>query len=108
MHSLCINSAKSGIYNLADTKSRSTVELVKIINEVLKKSPKLWKVNKKLVIFIAKVCGGLGLPFSTQKMNKLTGNYEVSNNKILKELQVALPLSSKEGLVHTLASFKNK
>ncbi|MFT6745863.1 MAG: nucleoside-diphosphate-sugar epimerase [Glaciecola sp.] len=105
VHQLCDKDIKSGIYNLSDSERISTVELVKIISRVLKKSPKIWKVNKKLVIFIAKVFGVLELPISTHTLNKLTGNYVVSNSKILQELQVELPLSLEQGIKQTITSF---
>ena len=105
VNQLCTKEVKSGIYNIADSESISTVELVNIINSTLKKSSKIWKVNKKLVIFISKVFGVLKLPLSTQTLNKLTGNYVVSNNKILQELQVELPLSLEQGIKQTIASY---
>jgi hypothetical protein len=48
----------------------------------------------------------LHLPLNTERLQKLTESYIVSNTKIKKALLKELPISVKEGLVKTIKSFK--
>ena len=102
-----IDNAKieSGIYNLADDVSLSTIDLVKIISEVINKSTKILKLPKLVVSFLASVGDFLPIPINSERLLKLTENYEVSNLKIKKAIQKNLPLSSKEGIKKTITSF---
>ena len=98
----------SGIYNIADDMSLSTNTLVKIIAEALGKKPKLWQVPKWLISSASRFGDLLKLPVNSQVLNKLTGTYEVSNQKIKEELSIKnLPFSAEEGLYNTIMSFKN-
>jgi ribonuclease I len=69
--------------------------------------PKLWSVNPSLIRFIAKLGNQLKLPLNTERLNKLTESYVVSNHKIKTALRKEFPVSAKEGLRITLESFKN-
>ena len=102
-----IDNAKieSGIYNLADDVSLSTIDLVKIMSEVINKPTKILKLPKLFVRFLAKVGDFLPIPINSERLLKLTENYEVSNLKIKKAIQKNLPLSSKEGIKKTITSF---
>ena len=102
-----INNAKieSGIYNLADDVSLSTIDLVKIMSEVINKPTKILKLPKLFVRFLAKVGDFLPIPINSERLQKLTENYEVSNLKIKKAIQKKLPLSSKDGIKKTIISF---
>ena len=102
-----IDNAKieSGIYNLADDVSLSTIDLVKIMSEVINKPTKILKLPKLFVRFLAKVGDFLPIPINSERLLKLTENYEVSNLKIKKAIQKKLPLSSKEGIKKTITSF---
>ena len=96
---------ESGIYNIADDNSLSTIDLVKVISEVLCKPTRILKIPKLFVRFIAKVGDLFPLPINSERLLKLTENYEVSNLKIKKAIQKKLPLSSKEGIKKTITSF---
>ena len=96
----------SGIYNIADDESLSTNQLVSIIGDVVNKQAKILNVPKSLVKLIAKVGDVLPLPVNSERLQKLTENYEVSNLKIKKAMQKNLPLSAKEGLKKQLHHFK--
>ncbi|MGJ8761387.1 MAG: NAD-dependent epimerase/dehydratase family protein [Polaribacter sp.] len=98
-------SAPSGIYNVADDTSLSTTALVKIIGDVIEKPAKILNIPKFFVEVLAKVGDVLPLPVNTERVQKLTENYEVSNVKIKKTLQKELPLSVEEGIKKTIASF---
>lgn len=102
-----IDNAKieSGIYNLADDFSLSTIDLVKIMSEVINKPTKILKLPKLFVRFLAKVGDFLPIPINSERLLKLTENYVVSNLKIKKAIQKKLPLSSKEGIKKTITSF---
>ena len=96
---------ESGIYNIADDVSLSTVDLVKIMSEVINKPTKILKLPKLFIRFLANVGDFLPIPINSERLLKLTENYEVSNLKIKKAIQKNLPLSSKEGIKKTIASF---
>jgi len=96
---------ESGIYNIADDTSLSTIDLVKVISEVLCKPTRILKFPKLFVQFIAKVGDLVPIPINSERLLKLTENYEVSNLKIKNAIQKKLPLSSKEGIKKTIASF---
>lgn len=96
---------ESGIYNIADDTSLSTIDLVQIISEVLCKPTRILKLPKLFVRFIAKVGDLIPIPINSERLLKLTENYEVSSLKIINAIQKKLPLSSKEGIKKTIASF---
>ena len=95
----------SGIYNIADDESLSTNQLVSIIGDVVNKKAKILNVPKSLVKLIAKVGDVLPLPVNSERLQKLTENYEVSNLKIKKAMQKNLPLSAEKGIKKTISSF---
>ena len=97
---------ESGIYNIADDISLSTIDLVKVISEVLCKPTRILKLPKLFVRFIAKVGDLFPIPINSERLLKLTENYEVSNLKIKNAIQKKLPLSSSEGIKKTITSFK--
>jgi nucleoside-diphosphate-sugar epimerase len=96
---------ESGIYNIADDISLSTINLVQMMSETLCKPIRILKVPKFLIRLIAKVGDFLPLPINSERLVKLTENYEVSNLKIKNAIQKKLPLSSIEGIKKTLITF---
>ena len=96
---------ESGIYNIADDISLSTTDLVKVMSEILCKPTRVLKLPKLFVRFMAKVGDFLPIPINSERLLKLTENYEVSNLKIKKAIQKKLPLSSNEGIKKTVISF---
>lgn len=99
------NNIKSGIYNIADDMSISTIELVKIIGQAISKPVRVLNIPKFLIYILAKIGDFIYLPINSEKLQKLTENYEVSNLKIKEAIQKDLPLSTKEGIEKTIASF---
>jgi len=95
----------SGIYNISDDEPISTNELILLIADSNFKKPKIWKISKSWIVFIAKMGDLLKLPLNTERLQKLTESYEVSNSKIKTAIGKPLPLSSKEGLRKTFNSF---
>jgi len=97
----------SGIYNVADDGALSTTELVSIIAEVSNKKARIWSAPKSLIQMIAKAGNVLPLPLNEERLEKLTENYFVSNEKIKKALKIKhMPVSAKEGMIKTLKSFE--
>jgi len=95
----------SGIYNIADDISLSTIDLVQIMSEVLHKPTKIINFPKLFVSFIAKIGDFFPIPINSERLLKLTENYEVSNLKIKKAIQKKIPISSIEGIKKTITSF---
>ncbi|WP_201288833.1 NAD-dependent epimerase/dehydratase family protein [Polaribacter septentrionalilitoris] len=95
----------SGIYNIADDASLSTTHLVRIIGKVVQKPAKILNTPKFIVNTIAKLGDVLPLPINSERLQKLTENYEVSNTKIKKAMKKELPLTTEKGIEITIASF---
>ena len=96
----------SGVYNLADDEALSTNELIQIIAYTTCKKAKILSVPKKIIYAIARLGDIFRLPLNTERLDKLTENFVVSNTKIKTVLGIQkLPTSAKEGLVKTIQSF---
>lgn len=98
-------SIPSGIYNIADDEPISTNELVTIIGKAISKPAKILQIPKTLLTFLAKIGDVLPIPINSERLQKLTENYVVSNIKIKKAIQKSLPLSIEKGIQKTIASF---
>jgi nucleoside-diphosphate-sugar epimerase len=103
---LLVRDIPSGIYQVADDESLSTNELVEEIALSLGLKPKLWAIPKSLIVMLAKIGDLLKLPLNSERLQKLTENYVVSNDKIKKALGKELPVSARAGLNKTILSFK--
>jgi nucleoside-diphosphate-sugar epimerase len=101
------NQITSGIYNVADDEPLSTNELITLISKYHGKKQKILNVPKFLVKSFSKFGDLLNLPLNTDRLNKLTESYIVSNKKIKQAINKQLPLSTKEGLLKTFHSFNN-
>ena len=96
-----------GIYHMGDDEAMSTNELIATMCEVMGKKPHIWKINRGIM----EGCAGIGtllhLPLNTERLQKLTENYVVSNNKIKRALGIdKMPVTAKEGLIKTIKSFE--
>ena len=99
----------SGVYNIADDQPISINELISLMGEVAKKRVRLWTIPSSLVSTAFKVGDILHLPINTNILNKLTGNFFISNQKLKDAINVEkLPFSTQEGLLKTLNSIKDK
>ena len=100
---------ENGIYHVCDDEALSTNELIALIAQSVNKSPRIWKLPKRFINSLATVGGALRLPLTKERLQKLTENYVVSNEKIKKALGIdKMPVSAEEGLTKTLKSFQNK
>jgi nucleoside-diphosphate-sugar epimerase len=95
----------TNIFNIADDSSISTNEIIKLMSIKLGKKHNIWNISKILIIYIAKIGDYLYLPLNTERLNKLTEDYVVSNAKIKKYINKPLPYSITQGLNKTLGSF---
>jgi nucleoside-diphosphate-sugar epimerase len=98
----------SGIYNVADDQSLSTNELIVILGESQGKKSKILNIPTPIIQTISKIGDFLHLPLNTERLQKLTENYVVSNTKIINAIGKQLPIRAQDGLQETFESFKNK
>lgn len=99
------DSIPSGVYNIADDEPISTNDLIKLIAKSQGKNHRIWSIPVYLIKFLSKIGDIIKMPLNTERLNKLTETYIVSNNKIKKAINKPLPFSAKEGLMKTLNSF---
>lgn len=100
---------ENGIYHVCDDEALSTNELIALIAQSVNKSPRIWKLPKALMNTFATVGGALRLPLTKARLQKLTENYVVSNDKVKKALGIdKMPVSAEEGFTKTLKSFQDK
>lgn len=103
---LMLEPIASGIYQFADDEALSTNELISLIGQSLSSKVKLWSVPKGLINTLAKVGDVTKLPLNSERLKKLTEDYIVSNEKIVKAIGKPFPVSAREGLIKTFNSFK--
>lgn len=96
----------SGIYQIADDELLSTNELIQLLGASLEKKSSIWSIPSSWIRGVAKFGDVLHLPLNSERLQKLTENYVVSNQKIVGAIGKPLPVGSKEGLLKTFESFK--
>lgn len=99
------NDISSGVYQVADDLPLSTNTVIELMGDSLGKKRRIWNLPREVVTIMARLGNHLKLPLNTERLQKLTENYEVSNVKIVKAMQKKLPVSSKDGLYLTFKSF---
>ena len=103
---LLTKDAPSGIYHMGDDEALSTNELIEVICSALGKKAHIWRIPRGLMNGVARLGDRLHLPLNTQRMQKLTENYVVSNAKIKAALGMKeMPVRAKDGLKKTIKSF---
>ena len=95
----------SGVYNVADDVPISTNEIINMIAESKGKKANILNTSMNLIYVLAHIGDFIKLPINTERLQKLTESYVVSNSKIKSALGKPLPVSSKEGLMRTFQSF---
>lgn len=96
----------SGIYQVADDNPLSTNEIINLLGTSLDKKSDIWNLPIKWVKRMAKLGDYLYLPLNSERLQKLTENYIVSNAKISTAIGKSLPISSEKGILKTFESFK--
>ena len=105
---LIVKDVSSGIYNVGDDESLSTNELITLMADVMNKPVRIWNWNKQLIQFIARLGTILHLPLNSERLQKLTENYVVSNAKLKNALEVEkMRVRADEGFKKTIKSFEN-
>jgi hypothetical protein len=97
----------SGVYNVADNDPIGTNMLISLIAKSKNRNPKIWNISKKIIILFAKFGDLTKLPLNSERLEKLTQNYIVSNQKILKAMGKDLPIKASDGMINTLNSFNS-
>lgn len=96
----------SGVYQISDDLSVSTNELISLLGISLGKKSRIVSIPSTWIKGIAKLGDHLHLPLNSERLQKLTENYVVSNKKIIGAIGKPLPVASKDGLLITFDSFK--
>lgn len=92
----------SGVYNVSDNDTISTNEIIELIKLETKSNNLVIKIPKVLINFIFKIFTILNFRFNNNMLNKITGNFVVSNSKIMKNINKKLPLDVKSGIKKTI------
>lgn len=95
----------SGVYQVADDEPLSTNQLIELLGMSLGKKSSIWSIPVSWIKAVAKLGDHLHLPLNSERLQKLTENYVVSNKKIVTALGKPLPIESKQGLLKTFQSF---
>lgn len=99
----------SGIYHMADDEALSTNQLIEIMCKAMGQKEHIWHLNKRFMAGCACLGDVLHLPLNTERLQKLTENYVVSNRKLKTALGIdKMPVSASDGLMKTIHSFENK
>ena len=96
----------SGIYNIADEEPISTNELISLIAESQNRKPNIWLLSEGFIKSLSRFGDKLFLPLNSERLQKLTDSYVVSNQKIKNAIGKPFPISSRDGLLKTFKSFK--
>lgn len=95
----------SGIYNIADDEALSTNDLIRSMEKSQLRQPRLLYVPVKCIRWLARLGDWMALPLNTERLQKLTESYIVSNRKLMQAIGKPLPVSAQEGLSKTFLSF---
>ncbi|MFE3869299.1 NAD-dependent epimerase/dehydratase family protein [Flavobacterium sp. LS2P90] len=96
----------SGVYQVSDDTELSTNELIQLLGVILGKKNRILNIPSSWIKGVARLGDHLHLPLNSERLQKLTENYVVSNKKIINAIGRPLPIESKEGLLKTFQSFK--
>lgn len=96
-----------GTYNVSDSESLSTNEIVRLIAESNDRRVRILNLSPLLIRTIAKWGDTIRLPLTSERLKKLTEYYVVSNTKLLNAIGKPLPVSASKGLIKTIQSFKS-
>ncbi|MGF1635852.1 MAG: NAD-dependent epimerase/dehydratase family protein [Cyclobacteriaceae bacterium] len=105
IHEILMGNLAPSTYNVADSGTISTCEIVENMAQTMQKKSKIWNMPKVIVRTIAKTGDYVGGPLNSAKLHKLTEDLTVNNQKLLTALGKPLPVDLKTGLTTTLQSF---
>ena len=102
------SNVSSGVYNIADDEVLSTNDLVSLLAAALNRKVLLWRISPSFLRGLAKIGDKFSFPLNTERLNKLTENYIVSNEKIKMALDIKMPLSARDGIIITANAFRDE
>lgn len=109
MQQLIEKDIESGTYQLADDEPLSTNELIRLMADSLGIKTHIWSVSPSVIRGLSKIGDMFGLSLNSERLNKLTESYIVSNHKLKNALCIEqMPFIAKDGMKLTFESFKNK
>jgi nucleoside-diphosphate-sugar epimerase len=95
----------SGVYNVADNEPISTNSLIRLIAASINKKGRIINISPSIINLIAKIGDLIKLPLNSERLDKLTQNYIVSNQKLLNAIGKDLPVNAVDGMKNTLKFF---
>lgn len=95
----------SGLYHIADDEPTYTHDLINLIASEIGVKPKIININLGLLHTLAKLGNILPIPLNEHRLQKLTGDFIVSNKKIKSAIGKDLPVQSIDGIKKTIQSF---
>jgi len=96
-----------GTYNVADDSPLSTNEMITIISEAMRKKPLILSPPRSLMTKLAGLGDRLRLPINSERLQKLTEDYVVSNAKLLQALgRSGMPIAASSGLRETALTLR--
>ena len=98
----------TGVYNVADEASLSTNELIAVIANSQQKTNRILSIPPRLISGMARIGDFLHLPLNSERLQKLTESYVVSNVKIVAAIGKPLPVLAKDGLLKTMEGFSGR
>jgi nucleoside-diphosphate-sugar epimerase len=101
------NDITKGLYHVADDEPSSTHDLVELIADVTGKKGRIWNIPPLLLKAAAKLGNNIPFFINEHRLNKLTGDFIVSNKKIKTAIGRPLPVDAKEGLIKTIRSLSS-
>lgn len=97
---------QSNTFFVTDDESLSTVELIKLIGEATDCEAKIWNLPRWIVDSMVAVGDVLHSPLNKKRFKKMTGDFIVSNHKILRTLNLKeLPSRANQTMLETLKTF---
>lgn len=96
---------ESGVFHVCDDEPVSTIALIKMISGILGKKVRLLKVPRPIIRLFATFGDFLPLPLNTERLQKLTGDYLVSNDKVKDAIGKPLPVKAINGFEITFKAF---
>ncbi|MFA6126999.1 MAG: NAD-dependent epimerase/dehydratase family protein [Bacteroidales bacterium] len=95
-----------GIYQVADDEPLSTNELIRMIAYSMGKRARIMKLPPGLIRGLARLGDRLPFPLNSERLQKLTESYRVSNQKLKNALGIErMPVTAAEGMRNTLKTF---
>ena len=96
-----------GTYNVADDSPLSTNAMITIISETMRKKPLILSPPRSLMTKLAGLGDRLRLPINSERLQKLTEDYVVSNAKLLQALgRSGMPIAASSGLRETALTLR--